>query len=445
MNKSFKPKGLVNFTSNCFMNSLLQCLYYCIEFRNKILEIDFDEEDSMVLILKELFKEFQSSQKSIIYPFKIKEKLSKNEIFKNGTGSDSSDLFDFIFNSIYYELKPDNSFTETVNYESKIYDKKAMLQEAKDDIMTKTILDDIFLGIYEKESKCIQGHHKYSFQIEYKIVFSLEKISKLLNKNEFDLYDCFKYNYLYIEKTKDKCYNKHCSKNMYLYEKIYENPKILVIILDRGYNKIYDKRVHFDFEIDISKYMDETEKNKNSNTYQLIGVSTHKGSSGKYGHYISICLCDDNKYYCFNDSLVHEENNSSISNIIQTSSPYILFYRRVEKEKNKYKIRKRIEIPSKCHKEVIIEHINKYLKNYEFIKKSMNEYQWKGEKNKKVIGNFFGEGVIFSFEAPILKVKFYDTSIYNNKTCFTIKYNDITNNSFIDIFNEKFISFFHEI
>jgi ubiquitin C-terminal hydrolase len=448
MNKYYKPKGLANFTGNCYMNSLLQCLYYCIEFRDKILGVDFDEENSMVLLLKELFKEFKISQKSVIYPSKIKQKLNENELFKNGEGSDATDLLDFIFNSIYYELKPENSFTETVNYESKIYDKNAMLEEAKEDIMTKTILDEIFLGIYEKDSKCLNGHHKYSFQIEYKIVFFLEKISKLLNKNEFDLYDCFKYNYIYKEKTKDKCYNNYCSKNMDSYEKIFENPKILVIILDRGYNKKYDKKVHFDFEIDISEYMDEKEKNKNSNTYQLIGISIHRGTTGKYGHYVSICLCDDNKYYYFNDSSSSEVNNSYITQILQYSSPYILFYRRVEREKNKPKTKyknKRIEIEAKGHKETIIEQTSKYLKNYEFNQRSSDEYQWKGEKKRKVISKFFGDGVEFYFEAPILKVKCCNTSIYSNKTFFTIKYSDLKYNSFLDIFNEKFCSFFHEI
>ena len=446
MNKYFKPKGLANFTGNCYMNSLLQCLYYCIEFRDKIIDVDFDEENSMVVLLKELFKEFKTSQKSVIYPSKIKQKLKENELFKNGEGSDATDLLDFIFNSIYYELKPENSFTETVNYESKIYDKNAMLEEAKEDIMTKTILDEIFLGIYEKDSKCLNGHHKYSFQIEYKIVFSLEKISELLNKNDFDLYDCFKYNYIYKEKTKYKCYNNYCYKNMNSYEKIFENPKILVIILDRGYNKEYDKKVHFDFEIDISEYMDEKEKNKNSNTYQLIGISIHKGTTGKYGHYVAICLCDDNKYYYFNDSSFSEVNNSYMTQIIQYSSPYILFYRRVEKEKNKFKFKnKRFEIHAKGHKETIIEQTSKYLKNYEFNQRSSDEYQWKGEKNRKVISKFFGDGVEFYFEAPILKVKCCNSSTHRNKTFFTIKFNDLKYNSFIDIFNEKFSSFFHEI
>ena len=451
MSKHYKPKGLVNYAGNCYMNSLIQCLYYCIEFRNKILEIDSDEEDSMVFILKELFKEMKTSQNSWVFPSKIKEKLNENELFKNGVGSDATDLLDFIFNSIYCELKPETSITETVDYESKIYDKNAMLKEAKDDIMTKTILDDIFMGIYEKDSKCQSGHHKYSFQIEYRIVFSLENIYKLLKKTEFDLNDCFKYNYKYAENTKEKCYYNHCSQNMYSYEKIYENPKILVIILDRGYNKKFDLKVNFNFEIDITEYMDKTAKSNNSNIYKLIGVSTHKGITGKYGHYVSICLCEDNCYYYFNDRIVSMEDNSSVIQYLKQSSPYILFYRRVENEKNKPKISrnnkpKRIEVYSKSQKEIIIEQINKFLQNYEFSQISPNEYQWIIEKNKKVIkANFTQEDVQIYFEAKIQKIECCNAKTHDNKTFFTIKFSDITNDAFINIFQEKYNLFFRRI
>ena len=450
MYSSYKPKGLVNFAGNCYMNSLLQCLYYCIEFRNKILDIDFKEDNSIVLLLKELFKEFKTSKSNYIYPLKIKEKLNENELFKNGVGADATDLLDFIFNSIHYELKPENSIAETVNYENKIYDKNAMLKEAKEDLMTKTILDDIFLGIYEKESKCKKGHSKFSFQIEYRIVFSLENISNLLGKDEFDLYDCFKYNYKAVEKTKEKCYSNHCKDTMSIYEKIYENPKILVIILDRGYNKKFDKKVNFDFEIDISEYMDKTEKNTNSNNYKLIGSLTHKGTTGRYGHYISFCLCDNNYYYSFNDRYTKKEEESSVIEYLQHSSPYILFYRRVDNNLTKSQIvkkykNKRIEVYSKSTKEIIIEQINKYLKNYEFQKKSSNEFQWMKEKNRKIKVNFTSEEIEIIFEETIQKIRCCELYTHNNKYFFSMNINDSKGNYFLNSFIEKFISFFHEI
>ena len=437
----FKPKGLANYTCNCYMNSLLQCLYYCIDFRNKILEIDCTEDNSMVQSLKELFKELSISKKNYVYPLKIKEKLNENQLFKDGFGSDVVDLLDYIFNSITYELKQENSFTGTVNYENNIYDKNKMLREAKEDISTKTMLDDIFMGIYEKEYRGRKGHSKYSFQIEYRIVFSLEKVSKILNKNEFTLYDCFFYSYKCPEKTTEKCYCNHCNEFMSLYERIYENPKILIIILDRGYHKKYDKKVNFDLEIDISDYIDKDEKNNNSHIYKLIGVSTHIGSTGKFGHYISSCLSDNGCYYSFNDRSVIKEKDSSFT---QKNSSYILFYKRVDNQGNSSKNMKnnrikRYEINTKSKKEIIIEQIIKYLKYYPF-QQNENEYLWSKEKDKTVKAIFINETIKFIFEQKSQSI--YNLNSYNNRSSFTLKLNEISSDKFLNVFKEKFNEFF---
>ena len=457
---NYKPKGLDNIAGNCYMNSLLQCLYFCKEFRDEILNIHFDEEDSMVLLFKELFKELKFSKSNYIRPVKIKNKINESELFKNGMGSDAADLLDYFFNSICYELNPDNSREDTVNYESKIDSKDAMLKEAEKDIMTKTILDKIFMGIYEKESKCENGHCKYSFQIEYRIVFSLENISKLLKEDEFDLYDCFKCSYKNKEKTKEKCYANDCNEKMYSYEKIYENPKILIIILDRGYNKKFDKKVNFDFTIDISEYIDKTRKIKISNIYELIGVTTHRGSTGKYGHYISICLGDNNSYYYFNDYFVTTIDENSLKKQLKQSSPYILFYRRVDNTNNKSQIirnnntnlrnnrytkNKKIEVYSKSVRDIIIENLSNYLYNFEFQKISSDTIQWVKEKKRKVKATFSSDEIEFFFEEKIQKIECCsNASTIKNKFSFCIKLNNI-NNSFINIFNERFTKFFQEI
>ena len=445
MSSYYRPKGLANFSGNCYMNSLIQCLYYCKDFRKKILEIDFNEENSMVNSLKELFNELLVSNYTSICPYNFKEQLNKNELFKNGIGSDAVDLLDFILSSIRNELTPYNSRAETVNYENKIYDKNEMLNEAKEDMVTKTLLDDIFMGIYEKEFKCEEGHCKYSFQMEYRIVFSLESISKCLKREELDLYDCFAFNYKYVENTHEKCYHNNCNKIMYLNEKIYENPKILIIILDRGYHKKYDKKVTFDLDINISDYIDKDVKNKCSSTYKLIGVSTHRGSTGKTGHYTSICLCDNDKYYLFNDKYVYPEKNENIIQDLETTSPYILFYRRVDHDNNPSKNSrnklKRIVVQSKNNKEIFIEQIKKYLGGYEFSAIN-NTYNWTKEKNKKVQVNFVDEEINITFEERIQKINCCNLKTLKNKSSFALRLAEIRSYYFLNIFKEKYTSFF---
>ena len=101
-----------------------------------------------------------------------------------------------------------------------------------------------------------------------------------------------------------------------------------------GPKKKFDKKVEFYTHINLDNYIDD-KKYKYPKEYQLIGVCTHLGPSGDFGHYISFCLCDDNNYYCFNDKNVKKielnDNINSISNLFN-GSPYILFYQRLDKK-----------------------------------------------------------------------------------------------------------------
>ena len=127
-----------------------------------------------------------------------------------------------------------------------------------------------------------------------------------------------------LSDNNDKC--QKCEQKYTLVEKLFRTPKYLIIILDRGYNKICDKTVIYDEVLDLSDYIDD-ENYEYQAKYKLTGVCVHHGRSGKFGHYTSICLCDDNKYYHLNDS------HSSIlknTNELYENSPYILFYSRLE-------------------------------------------------------------------------------------------------------------------
>ena len=61
---------------------------------------------------------------------------------------------------------------------------------------------------------------------------------------------------------------------------------------------------------------------KEHSKYDLFAVSQHYGSTGG-GHYTAICKNFD-KWYSYNDSSVHETNESDA----KSSAAYVLFYRR---------------------------------------------------------------------------------------------------------------------
>lgn len=403
--KNYFPKGLENYTLNCYMNSLLQCIYYVTDFREFFLKNKFQKSMTMCESIKDLMIGLSNKNNDNYYkPKKIKNEINKNQIFSNNKGGDVTDLLAYIFDQIMNELSKEESSQETVQYQTKVDDKELMYRCLYNEIdFNNIIINKLFVGFYEKEYKCQNGHIKYSFQSEYRIVFPLEEISKFnSNKEYLTLYDCFNYyqrtqknsnNYDIFNKNLDinkeienskneknssdyeirngsesenkseddesenksddksengndnneseigdveRCYK--CGSDCTIIEKLYRTPEILIIILDRGPNKRCDKKVEFYNKIDLTNYIDD-KKYEYLKEYELIGVSTHLGSCGNSGHYISFCLCDDNNYYCFNDKNVTKvewnkssKRSKSNYNIFHDNSPYILFYQRLTKK-----------------------------------------------------------------------------------------------------------------
>ena len=147
----------------------------------------------------------------------------------------------------------------------------------------------------KKCSKIIYNFQKFEF-----ISFGMSNY----DGKDFNIYDGFEDNQkVQLLTGNNQFYCNYC-KNLNDAEictKIILPPNYFVINLDYGKNKRYMPRnVIFDEEINITKYV-----NFNFGTeikYQLIGVCSHYGSSGSYGHYVAYCKNKNNgKWYLFND------------------------------------------------------------------------------------------------------------------------------------------------
>jgi ubiquitin-protein ligase len=146
-------------------------------------------------------------------------------------------------------------------------------------------------------------------------------------KNNLTIDSCFKEYY----KTKNsEYYCPQCQKAhlMESQEKLYKPPKILAILLDRGRGKTFKEKFIFNSEIlDLTQYIDKRNNQEEDYLYYLVAVSTHSGSSSASGHYTACCLADDKDYYYFSDTFVKKIKLSEI----YENEPYLLFYRRTEK------------------------------------------------------------------------------------------------------------------
>ena len=112
----------------------------------------------------------------------------------------------------------------------------------------------------------------------------------------------------------------------YYTSKIFVSPNILVLILNRGKGNIYDVKLDFNEEIDITEFV--IKKDIPQIKYNLYGVITHIGESGPNAHFIASCKSPiDNKWYRYNDAIVSPITNIQ-KEVINFGTPYILFYQK---------------------------------------------------------------------------------------------------------------------
>ena len=252
-----------------------------------------------------------------------------NPQFKYFEANDSKDLILYLFQSIHSELNylgdnpmnnqmPPNQYNRinAFNYFVNSYD-----------LHNFSIISRIFYGTSENMTTCKKCKNiLYNFQKFEFLSFGMFKY----NGKDFNLYDGFDDNekvQLLTGDNKFYCLNCKQSQEAEIITKILVPPNKLLINLDYGKNKKYNPRsVKFDEEINITRYV--SFQYGFDIKYKLIGISTHFGDSGMYGHYVAFCKNSNNdKWYMFNDASVNECKK----NDIYVGTPYLLLYERIIK------------------------------------------------------------------------------------------------------------------
>ena len=365
-NQSPALVGLNNIGATCFMNATLQCLsqigklsQYFLNPKNNadIINNNIAKQNKYELQLCPVYSEliqhlWNKNEPSKSYsPKNFVSNVEKmNPLFQLGQAGDSKDFIIFILEQLHRELKkPCKNYQPKANSQLNQYERKNAYDHFEDEFKKElSIISDLFFGIQETRNECtncryISGGHNtpicYNFQIFNCLIFPLKEVlnyrnqnspNNIGNNNSVNIDDCFLYNQKTEMFTGDN--KNHCNLCNNLYDSFYTSyifcsPNILIFILNRGKNNIYDVKFDLRDTIDITNYVTIKPQNERL-TYNLIGVITHLGYSGPNAHFVASCKSSvDNNWYRFNDSVVSNVNDFK-KDVINFGKPYILFYQK---------------------------------------------------------------------------------------------------------------------
>ena len=392
-NKEYSPKGIKNLGLNCYMDSLLQCLFNVPDLRDYFIKEKFNKNSQPTCyyfskVMKDLL---YSNQKNVV-PKKLKKLLGeKNLLFQEHKAADAADLIRNLIDSFITELSPiDDDKTDDEELEVEQSKKKFLRVIEKE--MESNIIYKI-MNIYNiTEYKCPKkGHKKNTLSInsDSNFNFYLKNIMNCKkNKNSIiTLQDCF--NHFIKKKTNNEFVCNQCNEPVTgeSLEKIFYPPKILTIILNRGKKKEFRGEVKIDTILDISNYVDKyiVESEKVSTYYRLICSCNHYGDSSPAGHYTATCYNKEKEsYYYYNDTIVEEKEYFDY-----IGEPYILIYEQVNEasfEKAK-KIQNQMnyEEDEPVYDELKKKYVNTLIKVYLFFHEDKNNQDYSINLYKKEI------------------------------------------------------------
>ncbi|KAK1890218.1 Ubiquitin carboxyl-terminal hydrolase 12 [Dissostichus eleginoides] len=298
--------GLVNFGNTCYCNSVLQALYFCRPFREKVLayKVQPRRKESLLTCLSDLFNSIATQKKKVgvIPPKKFISRLRKeNELFDNYMQQDAHEFLNYLLNTIETQ---------------------------------QTWVHEIFQGTLTNETRCLNCEAVSSKDEDFlDLSVDVEQNTSITHclrgfSNTETL--CSEYKY-YCEQCRSK---QEAQKRM----RVKKLPMILALHLKRfkymdqlhRYTKLSYRVV---FPLELRLFNTSGDATNPDRMYDLVAVVVHCGSGPNRGHYITI-VKSHGFWLLFDDDIVEKIDAQAIeefygltSDISKNSeSGYILFY-----------------------------------------------------------------------------------------------------------------------
>ncbi|XP_041842526.1 ubiquitin carboxyl-terminal hydrolase 12 [Melanotaenia boesemani] len=342
--------GLVNFGNTCYCNSVLQALYFCRPFREKVLayKVQPRRKESLLTCLADLFNSIATQKKKVgvIPPKKFISRLRKeNELFDNYMQQDAHEFLNYLLNTIADLLQEEKGQERQQN--GKLVQNggggvgggsegggggEGEGGEGKE--TQQTWVHEIFQGTLTNETRCLNCEAVSSKDEDFlDLSVDVEQNTSITHclrgfSNTETL--CSEYKY-YCEQCRSK---QEAQKRM----RVKKLPMILALHLKRfkymdqlhRYTKLSYRVV---FPLELRLFNTSGDATNPDRMYDLVAVVVHCGSGPNRGHYITI-VKSHGFWLLFDDDIVEKIDAQAIeefygltSDISKNSeSGYILFY-----------------------------------------------------------------------------------------------------------------------
>ena len=324
--------GLSNMGNTCFLNSVLQCLFYTTplaEFllareHSKRCRVAGGDEFCGLCVLERLMQKVHRQGESVIRPIELVSKIKAiGKHFRPGRQEDSHEFLRLFIESLQKASLPKSQDNSTM---------------VKLDVRSKetTPIHRIFGGHLQSTVTCSSCKH-VSRTFDKFLDLSLD-----VNKAESisSAFKIFTTPELLSKGNRYKCEACHRLVDAHKQFSIYKSPEIMTIQLKRfsvnpftGQTTKLNRPIAFSEHLNISEFMGndrDQELKENDTNYLLYGVLVHEGNSCNSGHYHAFVKNSNDIWYSMNDCSVHQV---SLDTVLRQRA-YILFYKKTNNNVN---------------------------------------------------------------------------------------------------------------
>jgi len=331
--------GLVNFGNTCYSNSVLQALYFCRPFRDKVLEYKAKNKrtkETLLTCLADLFYSIVTQKRKVgtIAPKKFIARLRKEKVeFDNYMQQDAHEFLNFLINHINEIIVGEQSQVPGVQVGNNSRPNNHKLNNHEGE-KTHTWINDIFQGILTSETRCLNCETVTSKDEDF---FDLS-IDVDQNTSITSCLRNFSSTETLCSDNKFKCDTCSSYQEAHKRMRVKRLPTILALHLKRfKYVEQYNRHIKVShrvvFPLELRLFNTSDDAVNPDRMYDLVAVVIHCGSGPNRGHYISI-VKSHGFWLIFDDDIVDKIDPSTIEDFyglttdIQKSSEtgYILFY-----------------------------------------------------------------------------------------------------------------------